>query len=248
MTNWYYSKNFTLPEDFFTDLKATAVLETPEISKYSLANPNGSWYKRMEFVMTGPYLIVTGDYGSAVFQLTEKASLQSIATSYDIHYLMGELSCAQRPESLWSADKFNKEFQEFREDFIEDHLDEELLVSKMSEEDLGSEDSLYDMDDWHDAIDKIQQTHELFDSLYSSIGDVTIGTPVDLTRALDEWYQDADDETIIKRELDYTELEEKLWNFGMEGNEVFIYYLEAIKEIYRQLQGDGREGKENDKA
>jgi hypothetical protein len=61
---------------------------------FTLKKP-GTNHARMDFILNDNFLIVTGDYGCAVFWLTEKASIPSLA-NYNLGYLMSKLQCSDR--------------------------------------------------------------------------------------------------------------------------------------------------------
>jgi hypothetical protein len=84
------------PEDAdkFKDHKASIDTDAKTtIISYS----KGSSAFRIDYILYQNKLVVTGDWDTAVFMLTEEATLKSLATEYELDYLMGKCICSSRP-------------------------------------------------------------------------------------------------------------------------------------------------------
>lgn len=51
---------------------------------------------QINYVFFGYKLIITGDYGEAIFALTQKAELETIAKTYTFDYFLEKWSCSSR--------------------------------------------------------------------------------------------------------------------------------------------------------
>lgn len=89
-------------EDWFKG--HTAVLEklNDGVSILSWGKPNSIFYY-IRYIFDGCKLYISGDVGEAIFSLTEKASLESIA-SYNVGYFHGKLSAFSEDKYSFDSD------------------------------------------------------------------------------------------------------------------------------------------------
>jgi len=127
----------------------------------------------VRYILDRNYLIITGDIGEAVFCLTEKAKLKSLAEEYSIPYLFGKLradrdaydfnseKAIQKLESIFKDYEFdtNEEVEEFKE------LKEELYASIREECNSESQWAAILNSDYYDKISEYDQ--DCFEWIYS---------------------------------------------------------------------------------
>lgn len=81
------------------------IIEHDNIIELVFANPEANTY-RINYVLHYNKIYISGDCGTAIFVLTEKADLQTIALTYYFDYFMDKLSCS----SLRFADNIQDKF------------------------------------------------------------------------------------------------------------------------------------------
>lgn len=64
----------------------------------------GTCMYRMRYVFDRHYVYISGDVGEAVYRLTEKAELESLA-NYDTYYFTGKLVCSSREKDAFDSEK-----------------------------------------------------------------------------------------------------------------------------------------------
>lgn len=90
-------------------------------------NKQGTNAYAVRYIFDRNYLIITGDIGDAIFCLTEKAKLKSIADEYSISYLFGKLRAdrdAYDFDGEKAIEKLKSNFAEY--DFDDDEEKEEF--------------------------------------------------------------------------------------------------------------------------
>ncbi|MHC1749446.1 MAG: hypothetical protein AB9856_14335 [Cellulosilyticaceae bacterium] len=88
----------------------------------------GTSYYYVRFLLNGNYLFACGDLGEAVYQLTEQARIERIASGYDLGYLTGKLRCVDGGKYTFDSDTA---VERIKEDLEE--CDEECLTPERKE-------------------------------------------------------------------------------------------------------------------
>lgn len=122
-------------DDWFSDHKATYEKLNDDISVLTWKKQGTSMYY-VRYIFDRNRLFVTGDIGDAVFVLTEKADLKTMATEYSNHYLFGKLR-ANNEAYDFNGEKAIKSFkQHFNKDDIEPEDEEDF--NDLMEEAIGT--------------------------------------------------------------------------------------------------------------
>lgn len=110
--------------DWFKEHKATYEKLSDDTTVITFKRPNTNMYY-VRYVLDRNVLFITGDIGDAVFCLTEKADLKTLAASYNSHYLFGKLR-ADRYAYDFDSEKAIRSFKEhFNYIEIDDEDDDE---------------------------------------------------------------------------------------------------------------------------
>lgn len=112
-------------DDWFKEHEATYEKLSNDTVVLTFKKPNTNMYY-VRYILDKNALFITGDIGDAVFCLTEKADLKTLATDYNNHYLFSKLR-ADREAYDFNTEKAIKAFKEYfgceyldTEDFDED--------------------------------------------------------------------------------------------------------------------------------
>lgn len=98
----------------------------------SFRKPGTSVYA-VRYILDRNYLIITGDIGEAVFCLTEKAKLKSLAEEYSMSYLFGKLR-ADRDAYDFDSEKAVQKLKSNFKDYEFDTKEEEKKFKELTEE------------------------------------------------------------------------------------------------------------------
>lgn len=92
-------------------------------------NKDKSSFDFIKYLMDGNRLIISGDYGVAVFEFTEVIQIKKI-TGFDMHYMMKKLVCSEY--SKYMLDE--KKFQDDIDKWVNQYKDEsENLLQRVKE-------------------------------------------------------------------------------------------------------------------
>lgn len=103
--------------DWFKDHKAT-YQKLNENTSVLTWKKNGTNMYYVRYIFDNSRLFITGDISDAIFCLTEKADLKTIATEYNNHYLFSKLRADREAHDFNS----NKAVDTFKHNFSEDYL------------------------------------------------------------------------------------------------------------------------------
>lgn len=109
-------------EEWFKDHKATYTKINDELKILEWEKPN-SLHMNVRYVMDKNNLYITGDLYSAMFCLTEMASLECLH-DYNLYYFMNKLVFAQKGEHSFNSSKAIKEIKEQFDLYYDINLDE----------------------------------------------------------------------------------------------------------------------------
>mgnify|MGYP000947007397 CR=1 FL=1 len=126
-------------DDWFKEHKATYEKLSDNTVVLTFKKPNTNMYY-VRYVLDKNVLFITGDIGDAVFCLTEKADLKTLATDYNNHYLFGKLR-ADREAYDFDSEKAIKTFKEY---FGCEYLDTEYY-DRISEFDADCSEWVFDL-------------------------------------------------------------------------------------------------------
>lgn len=125
------------------------------------------------YVLDRNYLIITGDIGEAIFCLTEKAKLKSLAEEYSTSYLFGKLRAGRDAydfDSEKAIQKLENNFEDYEFDSDEEEKEFKELIEEMYtsiREDCNSESQWATIlnCDYYDKISEYDQ--DCFEWIYS---------------------------------------------------------------------------------
>jgi hypothetical protein len=86
------------------------------IEKIIWSNKDRGPFDFIKYLMDGSRLIVSGDYGVAVFEFTKLTSLKEVA-KFDMYYMMKKLVCSEQPKYMMDEKKFQKDIDEWVEQY-----------------------------------------------------------------------------------------------------------------------------------
>lgn len=84
----------------------------------------GTSYYYVRFVMSGNYVFVCGDLGEAVYQLTEQAKIERIASGYELGYLSGKLRTISGGKYTFDSETAIERIKEDMEECDNESLDD----------------------------------------------------------------------------------------------------------------------------
>ena len=114
------------------DKHVATLTDLGEVQILKWADP-GQWCYRMEYIMRGNNLIVTGDLGHAVFDLTWKATPGSFKNITNIHYFMEKLAGGQRSKWTFDQEVFEKDLNEWFDEVTEDYKEDDKEYQEYEE-------------------------------------------------------------------------------------------------------------------
>lgn len=94
---------------------------------------SGTSVYAVRYILDRNYLIITGDIGEAVFCLTEKAKLKSLAEEYSISYLFGKIR-ADRDAYDFNSEKAIQKLESNFRDYEFDSDEEKEEFKQLTEE------------------------------------------------------------------------------------------------------------------
>ena len=103
-------------EELFKDHKAE-YKELGHIKELIFRKANTSMYF-IRYLFVGNKMIITGDFGNAIFEFTETATPKKIIEYNDLnYYIMSKYSCGDGDKYIFDEKQFNSDFIEYKKTF-----------------------------------------------------------------------------------------------------------------------------------